>query len=353
MAPLDSGSSIIALGAVTPVGGNAAMSAASVRAGICRFAEHPYMVDATGRPMVVSAARISPELRGTERYLALLLPALEEALEPAEDRVPLILGVPPPRPGRPEDLEERLVSALRGSRLGLRLSRIEVLPYGHASGLMALEAAREKLREGVSNFVLIGGVDSYLEAETLEWLESTEQLKSERHRWGFVPGEAASSCLLSSARRSNRTGRPPPLAQVLAVATREEPNRIKTDTVCVGEGLARALGSVLQEYGPETRIDQIIGDLNSERYRSAEYGFASIRVRDSLGNAARIKAPADCWGDVGAASGPLFLCMAVASARRGYAPGPLALVWASSECGKRSAALLRLSASIASTEGAA
>lgn len=335
---------IAGLGAFTPIGGDAFMSAASVRAGICRFEAHPYLVDTAGQPMVISSAQVSPELRGLERYLALVLPALEEALAPVDGPVPLVLGAPPPRPGRPERLEEELASALRRSVLGPRLSAIDILPHGHAAGLMALEAACKQLRGGVQH-CLVGGVDTYLDVETLEWLDSTEQLKSERHRWGFIPGEAASFCLLASPLAATGRSALRPLAHVLAAATQREPNRIKTDTVCVGQGLTRALRQVLQGLPPDARVEQILGDLNGERYRSAEYGFASIRVRSHIEDAASIRTPADCWGDVGAASGPLFVCLAVTSALRHHAPGPLALAWAGSEGGERSAALLDLSVS--------
>ena len=51
--------------------------------------------------------------------------------------------------------------------------------------------------------------------------------------------------------------------------------------------------------------------------------------------------PASCWGDVGA-SGPLFGALAIASGLRGYAKGPRAMLWTSSEGGQRGAAILHL-----------
>ena len=58
-------------------------------------------------------------------------------------------------------------------------------------------------------------------------------------------------------------------------------------------------------------------------------------------NAAAFEAPADCWGDVGAASGPLYVSLVAAAEERGYAKGPLSLIWASSEGGRRAAAILK------------
>ena len=60
-------------------------------------------------------------------------------------------------------------------------------------------------------------------------------------------------------------------------------------------------------------------------------------------DAAAFEAPADCWGDVGAASGPLYISLVVEAEARGYSRGPLSLVWASSVAGQRAAATLRRS----------
>ena len=51
-------------------------------------------------------------------------------------------------------------------------------------------------------------------------------------------------------------------------------------------------------------------------------------------------APADCWGDVSAASAPLGLVLSTISGRKAYANGTHALIWASSESGERGAALI-------------
>ena len=84
---------IVGLGALTSIGTSAPMSAASVRAGIVRFAEHPWLVDVRGHPVVAAAASIPPELTGADRFMALVLPALEEVL------APLGTGVVPPCSG--------------------------------------------------------------------------------------------------------------------------------------------------------------------------------------------------------------------------------------------------------------
>jgi 3-oxoacyl-[acyl-carrier-protein] synthase-1 len=49
---------------------------------------------------------------------------------------------------------------------------------GHAAGILSFEHAVSHIASGRCDACLVGGVDSYLEAETLEWLDSHEQLHS-------------------------------------------------------------------------------------------------------------------------------------------------------------------------------
>ena len=87
------------------------------------------------------------------------------------------------------------------------MAKVEAIETGHAAGAMAVKAAWEAVRSGAAEFALAGGVDSYLEAETLEWLEANDQVHSagpENNPYGFIPGEAAGFVLLASAAAAER-----------------------------------------------------------------------------------------------------------------------------------------------------
>ena len=72
---------IAGMGAATAVGRGAWESATAVRAGISGFTQHPYMIDTAGEPMRVALAPwLDIALQGVERFEALLMPAVEEAL---------------------------------------------------------------------------------------------------------------------------------------------------------------------------------------------------------------------------------------------------------------------------------
>jgi 3-oxoacyl-[acyl-carrier-protein] synthase-1 len=180
-------------------------------------------------------------------------------------------------------------------------------------------------------------VDSYLDTDTLEWIERNDQLHKSTNAWGFVPGEAAAFCLLCSGETARRHHLVP-LGWILGVETSFEENRIKTETVCIGKGLTDAVRKVLDLMSAtRCKIDNIICDQNGEAYRAAEQGFLLARTMERFVDASDFLSPADCWGDVGAASGPLFVMLASAAAQKKYGKGPSTLLWTSSEGGERAA----------------
>jgi 3-oxoacyl-[acyl-carrier-protein] synthase-1 len=252
--------------------------------------------------------------------------------------------LPPARPGQAAMGEVIAAQLAKSLRDAASVRSVKTVEAGHAAGLVALESACAKPEVGQEEFQLIGGVDSYLEPETLESLESCEQLHGAgpaNNAWGFIPGEAAGFCLLASRGACDRyelTGR----CQLQSIATAREKNLIKTDTVCLGHGLAEAWRRALAALPDDAKVAQMICDLNGEPYRADEFGFALARMSERFVSGSDFSAPADCWGDVGAASVPLFMVLAAAAAERRYAVGPHYLLWASSESGERGAALLHL-----------
>jgi 3-oxoacyl-[acyl-carrier-protein] synthase-1 len=337
---------IIGVGAQTSLGRTAATTAAAVRAGISGASEHPTCIDRSGEPMVVCRAPWLPvELGGIERFVSLGTDAALAAVACVTNAtglrpISLLVGLPESRYGRPLGLDAGLTGRLV-DRLSQRaaIGQVTALPWGHAAGLVALDQARASIQRGDTDMCLVGGIDSYLEVETLEWIEDSNQLHSNDNSWGFIPGEAAGFLLLASPRAAHIL-KARALARLLGSGTSREECMIKTRTVCVGLGLTRALRQALSSSPEAAPIDQVVCDLNGEPYRADEFAFASVRLTKHLATPGEFIAPASRWGDVGAASGPLFAALAVESASRGYARGPRHVLCASSEGGHRGAAYL-------------
>ncbi len=340
---------IAATAARTPLGLSSAPSAAAVRAEISRLGSHPFMIDRVGSPMRAALdARLPADLPATERIVQLALAALPEACvpliaaPPSSGTLPLYLGLPEFRPGFDAADVARIKSALAAQTVvPIRFSELHVISEGHAAGLCALHAASHEIARGAFDLCLVGGADSYFHADTMEWLDANKQLAGEDARSAFVPGEGAGFCLLASQRGLRRL-QTNALAAITASAITLETKLIKTEDVCLGEGLTQAVQQATRGLPPGA-IAAIICDMNSERYRGEEWGFVCLRVPEPFRDPSDYIAPADCWGDMGAASGPLFAMLACQAAARSYARGPRALLWASSEQGKRAAVLLETS----------
>jgi 3-oxoacyl-[acyl-carrier-protein] synthase-1 len=323
---------MVGRGARTAIGMTAAATAAAVRAGVSGFGQHPFMVDTAGKRMIVACAPyLHIDVSGAERLAELAAPAAAEAVAP----LAVSGGAAVAR-----EVVERVCSVVRAR--GLNVGRVVVTEVGHAAGTMAVQSAWEAVRTGAAEFALAGGVDSYMEPETLEWLEAYDQVHSaglDNNPYGFVPGEAGGFVLLASAAAADRCHVMAAL-ELSAMAYAREENLIKTDSVCTGEGMT-ALFRMLSGAPAMHRADHLFCDMNGEPYRADEFGFAVIRAGELFVDASSFSAPADCWGDVGAASGPLFLMLADAAIRKGYAPGPVIAGFTSSESGERCGFVVR------------
>jgi 3-oxoacyl-[acyl-carrier-protein] synthase-1 len=312
------------------------------------------MIDTAGEPMRVALAPwLDINLNGVERFVALLCPAIDQVLEslpviPPHHplRLTVCLGLPSARPGLPPDLQAELVARI-GQRYNGIVSGVASFPQGHAAGLLALGTAVKQLAQNALDACVVAGVDSYIEPATLEWLEECEQYHGAgplNNAWGFIPGEAAGALLLMRGGLIERF-RLTPLARILGVGSAFEPKRVKTDTVCVGEGLTQAFRQTLAALPQGDRVTDVYCDMNGEPYRADEYGFASLRTKEAFESASGFIAPADCWGDVAAASGPLHVGIAAAAGTKHYANGRYSFVWGSSEGGERGAVLMALGGS--------
>lgn len=284
---------------------------------------------------------------GPDRLLALAKTALREVCEPLQSasalnlRLPLYLGLPELRPGFSVQDALAIQSGLAqmDNILPVKISKIKIFTQGHAAGLSAFSLAIERIRKKSFEACLIGGVDSYFHPDTMEWLDDNRQLAGAVSRSAFVPGEGAGFCLLMSEATCMRL-RLNALGRVVVAALGMETKLIKTSDVCLGEGLTSAVRNAVNGLSSSQRINAVICDINGERYRGEEWGFVCLRLSQYFDDPTAYNSPADCWGDMGAASGPLFAMLACQAAVRGYANGPRTLLSASSEGGLRAAAVL-------------
>lgn len=323
---------VVGLGAITAVGYSAAMTVASVRAGVSMHSLHPFMVNLAAEPYKVCMlppfdagleieARLVTMVRETAAQLLALLP-------PSVNDVDFLLGLPAPRPGLPDALESMMLEAvttMEQSRPGLKLF---TATKGYVSGVYGLRSAIKRLQAGGVEFCVVAGVDSYLNADTLLWLEMTGQLYSQENPWGFIPGEAGAGCLVCRASTA-RAYELPILAQLTAATLAAEPDSNDAENVCTGRGLSRAVEEALDYLPPEAWVTNLLCDTNGSTYRTDELGFMLARQGNRIKNIGKMQTPASAWGDVGAATTPLLLALACTPGQCALARNDYGLILAS------------------------
>jgi 3-oxoacyl-[acyl-carrier-protein] synthase-1 len=217
------------------------------------------------------------------------------------------------------------------------------IPAGNAGGLACLHHGAQMIRSGKAAACLIGGVESYLNIDTLHWLEAQDRLLWDEQPHGLIPGEGAAFVLLCST-QSARELELAPLAQVLGTACGLEPRSWYTGQPMLGEGLSQTFREVLQALSPERgeKVRTIFCDLNGESWRADEWGYAYVRCGQHFRSPLDLRHPAASWGDVGAASGTLLTCMACLASSREFDPRDVTLVWTASDLmPERSVCVLR------------
>jgi len=298
-----------------------------------------------------AAPWLAPELPIQAREETMLLGALEEASAPlvsvcqgARFRPPVVAvvtGISEDRPGMPAHTQQGLTDGVR--RLlqeSVALAAIQFCGSGHAAGVLALQRGFRLLLDGQVEFCLVAGVDSHLHPENLLALERQGRIHGEANPWGLFPGEGAGCCLLTTKANAERY-RLCSLLQIVSVSAAREPNTLGSKGICTGAGLSQAVAEVLQSC-PAEKVDVIISDQTGEPYRADEFGFTVARHARRFTAPPVFITPGSSWGDVGAASVPLFLALFVASGQRGYAKGEYGLLLASSDTQERGAVLVRL-----------
>jgi 3-oxoacyl-[acyl-carrier-protein] synthase-1 len=329
---------VLGCGMTTAVGLTAPASCAAIRGRIDGFRETRFIARGGGR-IIGAEVPLEEPWRGLARLARLAAGPIRECLDSVPDlgpgQVPLLLGVAErSRPGRLAGMGEELLPRIEAA-LGVRFHPASrLVRMGRVSGAVAVQNASKLLAEAGVPAVIVAGVDSYLVAATLAALEERDRLLTENNRDGFIPGEAGAAVLLGP-----EDGRAPLRIRSLGFAV--ERATIEGEEPLRGDGLAAAYRQALEAAGLGLHeIHYRIVDIGGEQYWFREAALAEARVMRARSEFQDLWQPPDCVGETGAAIGPLMLGVAWWAARKGYAPGPLALAHAGNDDGRRAAMVL-------------
>jgi 3-oxoacyl-[acyl-carrier-protein] synthase I len=206
---------------------------------------------------------------------------------------------------------------------------------GRAGGLAAIGQASDPIRTGRAKFMLAGGVDTYRDLYVLGTLDVEKRVKSAANFDGFIPGEGAAFLLLASSAAAASAGLAP-WGAVSIVAQATEPGHLYSEEPYRGDGLALAVQQLVQTGAVAGPIQEVYSSMNGESHWAKEWGVARIRNNGTFSAEHGMHHPADCYGDTGAACGPLMAGLAALGIKQGYRGAP-ALVYGSSDRGQRAA----------------
>jgi 3-oxoacyl-[acyl-carrier-protein] synthase-1 len=332
--------SVLAAGMVTGVGLNAMATCAAVRVGITGFIETRFM-DQGGEWILGSPVPLDEAWRGRAKLVHLVAPAIQECLAFAKatnpERIALLLCVAEKdRPGRLVGLDGRLFDEVQ-TELGVRFhEKSAVIPRGRVGGVVAVKLAQELIYQERLSLCLIAGVDSFLIAATLDAYEEKERVLTSKNSDGFIPGEAGSAVLLGPAGKVSG-----PELLCLGIGFGKEEAPVDSDKPLRANGLVEAFQAALADCGRTMDdVDYRITDLSGEQYGFKEASLVVSRTVRKLKLEFDIWHPADCIGEVGAAIVPCVLGVALAAARKGYAPGKGVLCHFGNDDGERAAMIL-------------
>lgn len=331
-------------GMVCSVGLSAAAACAAMRAGIAKFDELPYW-DRKRLPVVGAAVPgLSLDLQFGSRLLEMLAMALRDSLSGAPglvtEKVPLLVGLAEAgRPGTNTALAKEIIPQVQ-EKLGVRFhpELSMSIPKGHTAGFEALRIARDFVERKEIAGCLVCGVDSYINASSLFWLDQNWRLKRERHTDGVIPGEAAAAVLMHRQATSQAKAN----VEVVGLGFGTEKATVLSEEPLMAQGLSEASRQALAEtrWGLH-EVDFRISDVTGENYGFRELTLMEGRVARAVRKCQPLWHVADSIGDTGAAAGVVQLIRATEAWAKNYAPGPRAGCYTSAVPGDRAVVLLR------------
>jgi 3-oxoacyl-[acyl-carrier-protein] synthase-1 len=332
---------IVKCGMTSPLGIDSKMTAAMIMAESRRFMPHDILTDPEDKPLSISKATFIEDEDYLERFKSLLTPALFEVLEPLftlNPKLKIFAGLPEKNDYQPPNFVSEITTTIgkiiKESPVG---AETEVYCKGHSSGLICLEKAIKRLKDEEIDFCIVGGVDSYINTELIFELTLKNRIHSSSIKHGFIPGEAAGFFLVTTEKRANYYEMPV-LARIKALGSTMEEKTFLSGKTCLGQGLSKAVASVLKDIPENTQIDKVYCDLNGERFRTEEYNYLLSRNSDLIEDPGSYITTSRSYGDVGAATLPGLVNLAVHHNEE----KTTGLFFTGSDSGIRSAAIIEI-----------
>jgi len=312
---------IAGTGMITPLGGNSVMTIAAVNAGINTYQASSFY-NKQRNPMTVTMVpegALPPlhddlktfQLTGREkRLIRLAMPALLEALShyPSDQPLPLFLAGPEPLYNNVKATTAKILTHIKiQTNANIDLPSSRYFAAGRAGLIDAIEMAFRYFSATNAAYVVVGGVDSYLDAATMGNLDAEDRVLAEDMADAFAPGEGASFLLLRNPAIQGE--KKPYDAVIFEPGLASEKGHRYSNEPYLGQGLSDAF-KVAIANGCGEKISTIYSTMNGENYFAKEFGVATIRNHSALHEKCKHEHPIDCFGDMGAATAAVLIALA-------------------------------------------
>lgn len=309
---------IAATGMITPIGENSETTIAAVKAGINRYQDSPF-TNKYSYPMKLASIpdELLPKLKPTlskkpiksrqMRMISMASVAINEVFNSVslDHSVPLFLATPESIINCESGIDEHfLQQIIDQSEADIDLQNSRLFNTGRAGGIQAINLVFEYFKTTGQNYALVGGVDTFIDSNILGCLDEQDRVLAEESLQGFVPGEASSFMLFVSEQMKHKF--PNIKSEVFKPGISQEPGHFYSEEPMLGNGLTEAFKLAI-ESAQVNKIDVIYGSLNGESFQSKEFGIAMTRNSQSISTQCNVEHPADCYGDLGAATAPTLL----------------------------------------------
>ncbi len=300
---------ISGVGLCCSLGQNFADASKAYAAGEVNFEKSDKVVGPDGMPLRLAPVFGFHDIHNYEVRLQRLFQCAMDDLAaqtgPAREPMPLRLIIPGWLKGNPI---EAAFSKWILAEYGGRVKAVDLISSENAMLLSDLARALLTVNEGETPAMLVGAVDSFMHAELIDALALNNRLLCRTQPHGVIPSEAAALfrvCLPQLAAAEAPGG------EIAAVWTGRETEPITDAKGILGRGLAKPFSAALSERTPQ----RLMIDLNGERWRSEELGFAlaaAPALPDDL--AADFETPPLFTGFCGCATGGVMAALALADA---------------------------------------
>lgn len=309
---------IAGIGMITPVGANTIMTAAAVRAGVSGYQSTGFFLDEDEHVRMALVPRealdscLNEELLPEDynarqvRLLQLATAALAQLRTMLPPNLPLPLFI-----AGPEQLIEGdtlinkvfLENLVKQTGVNLDLALSRVISIGRAGGLATIQMAFRYFANSNESFAIVAGVDTFFDGRLVQTLHKDERLLAGGNMDGFIPGEGSAFILLSKQKISLNQSNDKPVCLYEPGSGSESGHRASKEPYR-GDGLASAVTAAL-DNAQTAKIKTLYSSMNGEHFFAKEHGVALTRNSGRLEENIKIEHPADCFGDLGAAFGPV------------------------------------------------